>query len=237
MNSKIKGIYKITNTKNNKVYIGSSIDIEKRWQEHINSLKKNRHHSAKLQRSYNATSDKTVFNFELIEEVEDKSILFTREQYYIDLFDAFKSGYNCCGEVNNPRYTEKNVEKAKKSKQKCKFFDEFIEIYSKYKDNIYVSRSFLDKLESQHYSADTYKNVNCIINWFMENYGVLYHASINVNSNGKYYLTIQDSDHQPFVCYGYRSGKFVNSEYDTNPYRNDLKIKGLLQEDMHYIII
>ena len=28
------GIYKITNLINNKVYIGQSIDIERRWQEH-----------------------------------------------------------------------------------------------------------------------------------------------------------------------------------------------------------
>ena len=33
------GIYKITNTKNNKVYIGKSTDIERRWKEHIRHSK------------------------------------------------------------------------------------------------------------------------------------------------------------------------------------------------------
>ncbi len=33
------GIYKIKNKYNNKEYIGSSIDIEKRWKRHLNDLK------------------------------------------------------------------------------------------------------------------------------------------------------------------------------------------------------
>jgi len=46
---KIIGIYKITNTKNNKVYIGESNNIYKRWKEHIDDLNNNKHHSKKLQ--------------------------------------------------------------------------------------------------------------------------------------------------------------------------------------------
>lgn len=34
------GIYKIENTKNHKVYIGQSIDIEHRFNQHKNYLKK-----------------------------------------------------------------------------------------------------------------------------------------------------------------------------------------------------
>lgn len=37
--TKISGIYKIVNINNEKVYIGSSKDIEKRFKEHIYQLK------------------------------------------------------------------------------------------------------------------------------------------------------------------------------------------------------
>lgn len=42
-----KGIYKITNTKNGKVYIGSSSNIERRFTEHKCELIENKHHSYK----------------------------------------------------------------------------------------------------------------------------------------------------------------------------------------------
>ena len=50
---KICGIYCITNTSNNKIYIGQSIDIEKRFAGHQRDLSKNKHFNPHLQRSYN----------------------------------------------------------------------------------------------------------------------------------------------------------------------------------------
>jgi hypothetical protein len=47
------GVYCIKNTITNKVYIGSSLNIKSRLKTHIFSLKNNKHHSLKLQRSYN----------------------------------------------------------------------------------------------------------------------------------------------------------------------------------------
>ena len=39
----MKGIYKITNLKNDKVYIGESIDIYQRWGRHKKDLRKGEH--------------------------------------------------------------------------------------------------------------------------------------------------------------------------------------------------
>ena len=47
------GIYKIENKENGKVYIGSSKNIEKRWEAHEVGLKNKRHHNAKLQHAWN----------------------------------------------------------------------------------------------------------------------------------------------------------------------------------------
>ena len=47
------GIYKITNTKNNKTYIGSSTNITNREYKHFWMLKKGIHDNEYLQKSFN----------------------------------------------------------------------------------------------------------------------------------------------------------------------------------------
>lgn len=42
------GVYAITNTATGKRYIGSAVNIKKRWREHLHNLRKNKHHSKKL---------------------------------------------------------------------------------------------------------------------------------------------------------------------------------------------
>lgn len=130
----IIGIYKIENIKNGKIYVGSSKDIEKRWKEHIHKLKYGVHHSVKLQRSYDRIEDKSVFKFEVIEETTE-DMLKEREQYYIDLYDSFNTGYNCCAEVDNPKYNLTNVKKANKAKQLNIFYDKFMTLYGQYQDS------------------------------------------------------------------------------------------------------
>ena len=61
----MSGIYLISNSKNGKVYVGSSKNIEKRKKQHFKDLENNTHHSVKLQRSYNATRDKVHSSFRL----------------------------------------------------------------------------------------------------------------------------------------------------------------------------
>lgn len=45
MEGKVCGVYGIVNIKNNKIYIGSSIDIYLRWKKHIRDLNNGSHHS------------------------------------------------------------------------------------------------------------------------------------------------------------------------------------------------
>ncbi|WP_417063869.1 GIY-YIG nuclease family protein [Kamptonema animale] len=48
-NKSLSGIYLIQNTLDSKVYVGSSIDIERRWCDHKNLLSRSKHHSKHLQ--------------------------------------------------------------------------------------------------------------------------------------------------------------------------------------------
>jgi len=50
---KMTGIYRIVNIVTGKVYVGSAININKRWSIHKLRLKENKHHSIKLQNSVN----------------------------------------------------------------------------------------------------------------------------------------------------------------------------------------
>lgn len=88
------GIYKIVNTLNGKVYVGSAKDFQKRWKRHFNDLEKQQHSSIKLQRSYNKHG-KDVFVCEIIEEIPyEKDKILEREQYWIDTLNSKENGYN-----------------------------------------------------------------------------------------------------------------------------------------------
>lgn len=88
----ISGIYSITNIINNKVYIGESMNIKRRWQEHINDLKNNRHCNYLLQNDYNTYGINNL-NFNIIQEykIESQSIekcrLLILEHKYIKKYE------------------------------------------------------------------------------------------------------------------------------------------------------
>lgn len=88
------GIYKIINTVNNKVYIGSSSRLHQRFIKHKNDLDGNRHINKHLQSSYNKYG-RSSFIFEII-EVCNKSLFLEKEQFYCDLYDSNckTKGYN-----------------------------------------------------------------------------------------------------------------------------------------------
>lgn len=77
----MSGVYQIYNPINNKRYIGSSINVERRLKEHLRNLKKNTHCNVHLQSAYNKYKD--VLQFQFLEECEpDECLIF--EQYYLD---------------------------------------------------------------------------------------------------------------------------------------------------------
>lgn len=102
---KIAGVYKITNKVNNKVYIGESEDISRRWVEHLTDLVSDEHCNHDLQDDFNKYGIKN-FKFETIETImvddEDKDYsvfktkmsLLCREFYYINKYHAIDDGYN-----------------------------------------------------------------------------------------------------------------------------------------------
>jgi len=87
------GIYKLTNLVNNKMYVGSAVNISKRFNEHRNNLRNNKYSNIKLQNAWNKYGE-GAFEFEIIEIVVDLCMLIDIEQKWIDRFDVSKRGYN-----------------------------------------------------------------------------------------------------------------------------------------------
>ena len=82
------GIYKITNKINNKSYIGQSIHIEQRWEEHLYQSS-----GCSLLKYALHKYGKDNFSFEVIEECNQEE-LNEKEQYWIKYYDTFYNGYN-----------------------------------------------------------------------------------------------------------------------------------------------
>lgn len=88
------GIYIIKNKINDKVYIGQSVNIERRWKQHIYSGI-----SKTAQDSYSklhlAMKEIGINNFyyEILEETEQEHLM-VREDYYINLYNSINNGYN-----------------------------------------------------------------------------------------------------------------------------------------------
>lgn len=95
-------IYQIKNLQNGRVYVGSSVNLKKRWREHKNDLKKGTHHSQKLQNAWNKYGEES-FEFSILEAVFDKAKLLEQEQHWIDLLCAAnRVNYNISISATSP---------------------------------------------------------------------------------------------------------------------------------------
>jgi len=92
--AQITGIYKIISSIDGRLYIGSSVDIFKRWGKHLRQLRRGKHENRYLQNAW-AKYGKDNFIFEIIEQCE-KDELIEREQFYIDFNKVADNGYNIC---------------------------------------------------------------------------------------------------------------------------------------------
>lgn len=89
------GVYKITCLLNDKIYIGSSKNILRRFSQHKNFLKKGGHHNYYLQEDWDKYGEEN-FKFEILEECKEGE-RYILEQKYLDLLRPFwytDIGYN-----------------------------------------------------------------------------------------------------------------------------------------------
>ena len=110
MAEKITGVYIIKNLKNEKVYVGQSVDIKSRWRTHKRELNNNSHKNIKLQNAWNKYG-RDNFSFEVILTCS-KEELNSNEKYYVTKYNSYKDGYNMTfGGNDNTSYPKEFGEK------------------------------------------------------------------------------------------------------------------------------
>lgn len=138
---KINGIYSITHIASGKLYIGSAINIEKRWSEHKAELRFKYHDNPRLQNAWNKYGEE-AFIFQLLEEVIDPINLIAREQFWMDKLQSYdrNKGYNIrkVAESNyGLNHTVETIEKIRQSN------------VGKHKDQIGEGNSFFGHTHSE----------------------------------------------------------------------------------------
>lgn len=93
------GIYSITNQLNGNKYIGSSVNIAKRFREHIGHLRRRTHPNYHLQKAWDKYGENS-FHFHVLDYVEDEQELLPCEQQWID---SIKPVYNISPIAGNTR--------------------------------------------------------------------------------------------------------------------------------------
>lgn len=77
-----QGIYSITAINSGKTYVGQSVNIERRWHQHLRKLRLGTHENTHMQRLYNKYGI-TALSFRVLEECEQEN-LTDRETYWYD---------------------------------------------------------------------------------------------------------------------------------------------------------
>jgi group I intron endonuclease len=104
------GIYRIVNTANGKQYIGSSVNIRRRWHVHRTELRAGRHHSAHLQAAWNKYGEAS-FVFERLWYVEAvREALLYEEQLALN---HLRTEYNNTTAARSPAWGWKHTPEAR----------------------------------------------------------------------------------------------------------------------------
>lgn len=98
-NSKFIGfVYKYTNKTNGKVYIGETLDLEKRKKAHLNQKGFSYFHKAIQTEGINNFEFEILFQFEDNDKSIVKDKIIDIEEFHINIYESYKSnkGYNYC---------------------------------------------------------------------------------------------------------------------------------------------
>lgn len=153
------GIYKITNKKSGKFYIGSSDDLNKRKYDHFYELRNGTHINTHLKNAYNKDGEEN-FIFEVIEECGSDELLI-REQYYLDTLKPFReNGYNIATTVGGG-----NIFKDLSDEQKLEFINKSKRVGTE--NGMYGKNHLTNTIEKQKLRAIG----RYTLEWFVTKYG------------------------------------------------------------------
>jgi group I intron endonuclease len=139
-------IYKITNSINDKVYIGQTVEsLKKRWNRHtwVCTIKRDAMAITNAIVKYG----KENFSIEEIDKADDIEELNKKEIYYINLYKSMSpNGYNLTSGGSNKRLSEETKRKISKSNKGRKASEETIKKLSESHKGIKMSEESRNKL-------------------------------------------------------------------------------------------
>jgi len=107
----VPGVYQIKNKANNRIYVGSSVNLSRRHKEHFRLLILNKHPNHFLQNDFNKNPN--FFSFFIIEFCERENLLSTEQKWLNVLFDNQKECYNFSNEAR-ARFGEHSIQTKQK---------------------------------------------------------------------------------------------------------------------------
>lgn len=103
-----KGIYKIVNLINNKIYIGSSKNLYNRRKTHFSKLRLNYFYNKTLQKDFNEYGENN-FKFEILEIINNINNLINREQYWIDFLKPEYNTSKIAGSNKGYKFSKESI--------------------------------------------------------------------------------------------------------------------------------
>ena len=103
------GVYRIINLVNNKVYIGSSVNLKNRWRQHRDDLRDGRHINLHLQRAWDLYSE-DAFVFEVCITCHATTLLWYEQQF----LDQWQPEYNVLLVAGSPLGCRRSEETRRK---------------------------------------------------------------------------------------------------------------------------
>ena len=155
----VSGIYQIANLRNNKSYIGLSIDISNRWKQHTYRVQEDESPKSRIRAALKKYGlNKTVyrsgrygdFEFKIIEQCEEEKLI-EREKYWIE---KIKPEYNC-DLLTLPEYYKSNHPKNRQRR--------WIQYHNYEKENSFPSQDALNKntklYDAHHYISSRKRSI------------------------------------------------------------------------------
>lgn len=105
----VVGVYCILNLENGRHYVGSAVNVRRRWRQHCAALRADRHHCSKLQRAWNKYGE-SAFRLDLL-EVAEEDALIEREQFWIDQTRPFYNSLRIAGSARGLRHSPETIAK------------------------------------------------------------------------------------------------------------------------------
>lgn len=119
----VSGVYKIqSKIKPERAYIGSAVNIPRRWTDHLYMLARNCHHSPKLQHHFNKYG-KNDLVFSVLIGCDREDLIIT-EQFYIDAYNPWFNILPTAGSMLGHKQTEESIKKSVENRRWYKHSEE-----------------------------------------------------------------------------------------------------------------